>query len=70
MKNPSMTDEELVASYFDEQLAPGLRAAGTPADGIDHLRNNYVTGALANAEALRQIREHYAPLIVPGDVQA
>jgi hypothetical protein len=55
-------DEDLTVCYFDEQIAPGLRASGMPAAGVDHLRDNYVTGVTTNVEAQQQIREHYAQL--------
>lgn len=55
-----MTDDEtLAARYFDEEQAPGLRADGMPEDGVAHLRQRYITGALANPEAVRQLREIY-----------
>jgi hypothetical protein len=55
-----MTDDEtLAARYFDEEQAGRLRADGLPEDGIAHLRQRYITDAVANPEAVRQLREIY-----------
>lgn len=54
-----MTDEELAARYFDEELAGGLRNEGMPDDGIAHLRERYIKDAIANPIAVQQLREMY-----------
>ena len=50
-------DEALAGAYWDLEIASRLAASGTPQDGLDLLRRNYVRDAVANPEAMRQIRE-------------
>ena len=50
-----MTDQELAERYFEERILPVLE--GLPEDGVRHLRERYVADALANPEAVRQLRE-------------
>lgn len=52
-------DETLAARYFDENIGPGLQRDGMPEEGVAHLRRRYVTDAVANPEAVRQLREIY-----------
>lgn len=56
---PQHPAEWLAARYFDEEQAPGLRSDGMPPDGIAHLRQRYIRDAVANPEAVRQLREHF-----------
>lgn len=54
-----MTDEERALRYFDESIAFSLVTDGVPADGIAHLRVQYVKYALANRAAVEQLRALY-----------
>ncbi len=55
-----MTDiETLAARYFDEKIGPDLQRDGMPEEGVAHLRRQYIEGAVANPEAVRQLREIY-----------
>lgn len=58
MDEERVTGDELLARrYFDQWILPGLD--GLPEDGITHLRERYVLDALADPEAVRQLREVY-----------
>lgn len=52
-----MTDEDLAYRYFDEHQGPSLSRDGIPSEVVDSLRQRYVRDALANPEAVRQLRE-------------
>lgn len=53
----TITDEALAFRYFDEHRALSFSRDGLPPEGVEYLRKQYVRAALANPEAMRQLRE-------------
>lgn len=51
--------EALAARHFDEKIGPEMRQDGMPEDGVAHLRQKCIEGAVANPAAVRQLREIY-----------
>jgi hypothetical protein len=59
---PQIDEEHLRMSarfYWTEMLKPSLEASGVPEDGLRHMREHYVKGALENPEAMRQILDWF-----------
>lgn len=54
-----MNDEERAGRYHDEHWAGRLTASGFPQSVIRMGRANYIISALANDEAVKQLREMY-----------
>lgn len=55
-----MSEVQVLAErYFDNEIAPGLRASGTPEYPIEKLRERYVRDVHNNQIAIEELKEYY-----------